>query len=357
MATQRSGGRASMADVGRLANVSAQTVSRYFTGTGYVSSETRERIAAAIDELSYVPNLSARSLRTQRSNTVGVLSMGALNYGGAAVLTGLGAAAREADVMLMISQLDLDFEAKGWEGQARRALDHFRSVQADGVVLSAPIPDVDRVLEGWDEQTPVITVSELPWSQSRSAGAHSHAAGLEGTRYLISLGHRDIIHLVGPATRNEAVERERGYSDAMVEAGLRPQVYRGATDWSPRSGHAIGATIDPASFTAVFASNDEIALGFMSALEHRGFRAPRDFSIVGVDDMPTAAFFSPALTTMRLDFRSLGETTFRLLHHQIVTGEQITHHTVEPELIVRESTAPPARPGGRQASGAERDVP
>lgn len=338
MATQRSGGRASMADVGRLANVSAQTVSRYFTGVGYVRAETRERIAAAIEQLSYVPNLSARSLRTQRSNMVGVLSMGALNYGGAAVLTGLGAAAREADVMLMISQLDLDFEAKGWEGQARRALDHFRAVQVDGVVLSAPIPDVDRVLEGWGDATPVITVSELPWSQTRSAGAHSHAAGLEGTRYLISLGHRDIIHLFGPSTRNEAVERERGYRDAMAEAGLEPRVVRGATDWSPRSGFAAGQSVDPTSFTGVFASNDEIALGFLSAMEHRGFRAPTHFSIVGVDDMPTAEYFSPALTTMRLDFRSLGETTFRLLHHQITTGEQTTHLTVEPELIVREST-------------------
>lgn len=125
----------------------------------------------------------------------------------------------------------------------------------------------------------------------------------------------------------------------MAEAGLEPRVVRGATDWSPRSGFAAGQSVDPTSFTGVFASNDEIALGFLSAMEHRGFRAPTHFSIVGVDDMPTAEYFSPALTTMRLDFRSLGETTFRLLHHQITTGEQTTHLTVEPELVVRESTA------------------
>jgi len=342
-ARQGAGARPSMADVGRLANVSTQTVSRYFTGVGYVRTETRERIATAIEQLGYIPNLSARSLRTQRSNTVGVLSMGALNYGGAAVLTGLGAAAREADVMLMISQLDLDFEAKNWESEARRALDHFLSVQVDGVVLSAPIPDVDLLLTGWNRATPVITVSERPWSEEGSAGAHSHAAALGATRYLIELGHRRIVHIAGPSTRNEALEREQGYRDAMAEAGLMPQVLTGARDWSPVSGQRAGHAVDPASFTAAFASNDEIALGFMNALELRGLRAPVDYSIVGVDDMPTAAYFSPALTTMRLDFFGLGKATFQMLRHQIVTGDRAAHFTLDPELVVRASTAPLAR--------------
>ena len=114
-----------MADVGKLANVSSQTVSRYFTGVGYVGAETRERITAAIDELGYVPNQSARALRTRRTNSVGVLTMGAFTYGSSGVLTGLGLAARAADVTLTIAALDLDFEAKNWEVEARRALIHF----------------------------------------------------------------------------------------------------------------------------------------------------------------------------------------------------------------------------------------
>ncbi|WP_406246707.1 LacI family DNA-binding transcriptional regulator [Microbacterium sp. M] len=343
MTTQRTPARPSMADVGRLAKVSTQTVSRYFTGVGYVRAETRERIAAAIDELGYIPNLSARSLRTQRSNIVGVLSMGALNYGGAAVLTGLGQAAREAEVMLMISQLDLDFEAKNWEADARRAMDHFLSVQVDGVVLATPIPDVDRLLTGWNQATPVLTVSERPWTDESSASAHSRAAGAEATRYLIGLGHRRIVHIAGPATRNETFEREHGYLEAMAEAGLEPSVLSGATDWSPVAGRDAGLAIDPTSFTAAFAANDEIALGFMNALEERGLRAPDDYSIVGVDDMPTAAYFSPPLTSMRLDFRGLGAATFRMLHHQILTGEHAAHYELEPELVIRASAAAPAR--------------
>lgn len=327
-----------MADVARLADVSTQTVSRYFTGVGYVRTETRERIAAAIEELGYVPNQSARTLRTSRTNSVGVLTMGAFNYGKAGVLTGLGVAALEAGVTLTIAALDLDFEAEGWESEARRALDHFKSVQVDGVVVSTPLPDVGKLLADWDQSTPLITVSELPSADKSSAGTHSHAAGLEATQHLIGLGHRDIVHVAGPSTRNEARERERGYRDAMLGAALVPQVLHVA-DWSSMSGFRAGELADPATFTAVFAANDEIALGFMSAMERRGLRAPGDFSIVGVDDMPTAAFFSPPLTTMRMDFRALGIATFKMLRHQILTGERGQHYVVEPVLVVRDSTA------------------
>ena len=331
-----------MADVGRLANVSTQTVSRYFTGVGYVKAETRERITAAIEELGYIPNQSARTLRTSRTNSVGVLTMGAFSYGSAGVLTGLGFAAREADVTLTIAALDLDFEAKGWEAEARRALAHFKSVQVDGVVVSTPLPGIDAVLQDCDQSTPLITVSELRADEG-SAGTHSHAAGWEATTHLIGLGHRNIIHIAGPETRNEARERERGYRDAMKNAGLRPQVISAARDWSSVSGYEAGALAEPSTFTAVFAANDELALGFLSAMEKRGVRAPQDFSIVGVDDMPAAAFFSPPLTTMRLDFRALGIATFKMLHQQILTGEPAHHYVVEPELVIRDSTgaAPP----------------
>ncbi|MFF2315196.1 LacI family DNA-binding transcriptional regulator [Arthrobacter sp. NPDC058097] len=344
MAKARTGTRPSMADVGRLANVSTQTVSRYFTGVGYVRAETRERIAAAIEELGYVPNQSARALRTSKTNSVGVLTMGAFNYGSSSVLTGLGFAAREANVTLTIAALNLDFEAKNWEAEARRALAHFKSIQVDGVVVSTPLPGVEKLLAHWDQATPLITVSELPSSDEGSAGTHSHAAGWQATRHLIELGHRDILHVAGPSTRNEAHERARGYRDAMESAGLSPQVLNVAKDWSSVAGYRAGESADPRTFTAAFAANDELALGFMSAMEKRGLRAPRDFSIVGVDDMPAAAYFSPPLTTMRLDFQALGIATFKMLHHQIATGEAAEHYTVEPELVIRESTSRQTRP-------------
>lgn len=337
--TRSTAGRPSMADVGRAARVSAQTVSRYFTGTGYVSAQTKERIAAAVDELGYRFNQSARNLRTRRSDTVGVLALGALNYGSAGVLTGLSRAAREADYTLSIIELDLDYDAGDWQDEAQRSIDHFLSIPVDGIVLSTPVQGADDLVASIGAETPIITVSELPPSIDASASTHSHAAGLDGTRHLLSLGHRRILHVAGPGTRNEAVERERGYRDAMSEAGVEPDVLDVSTDWSSVSGFRAGEVADPARFTAVFAANDELALGFMSAMERRGLRAPYDYSIVGVDDMPVAAYFSPPLTTMRLDFRALGADTFRMLHHEIRTGQRPTHLVVEPQLIVRGSTA------------------
>ncbi|WP_353808711.1 LacI family DNA-binding transcriptional regulator [Agromyces sp. SYSU T00194] len=336
--TTPTGRRPSMADVARLAGVSTQTVSRYFTGTGYVGDDTRERVASAIDELGYRRNLSARNLRSAHTNTVGVLTMGALNYGSASVLTGLSLAAREAEYTLSISQLDLDFEAIGWEAEARRALDHFVSIPVDGIIVSTPIRDADAILREIERTTPVLVVSERPILPEHAATMHSYTAGYQATRHLVELGHRDILHVAGPGTRNEAQAREEGYRDALSEAGLTPQVAGDATDWNAGSGHRAGATVDPAAFTAVLAANDELALGFMSAMDRRGLRAPDDYSIVGIDDMPSAAYFSPPLTTMRLDFRSLGANTFRMLHEEIMTGVAPHHFVLEPELVVREST-------------------
>jgi DNA-binding LacI/PurR family transcriptional regulator len=171
---------------------------------------------------------------------------------------------------------------------------------------------------------------------------HSYVAGLEATRYLISLGHTKIMHVAGPRSRNEGVERERGYGDAMRESGHVPNVAKSALDWSPSSGLAAAQACDPASFTAVFCANDEIALGFLHGMAERGYAAPRDFSIVGVDDMPTAAYFSPPLTTMRMDFVRLGAMAFAMVRDKIMTGVSRPHPLADPVLVIRESTAPVA---------------
>lgn len=334
--------RASMADVARLAGVSSQTVSRYFTGVGYVRDATRDRIAAAIDELGYRPNQAARNLRSRRSNSVGVLLVGTLNYGAVGGLSGLSEAAREAGVMLPISHVALDFEAKNWRTESERAIEHFLSAQVDGIIVSTVIPGVAELISP-DAATPVLAISELAGSEYASVRMHSYVAGVIATRHLIEQGHRRIVHVAGPRTRNEAVERERGYRDAMAEAGLEPRVLDGALDWDAEAGRAAATRVDPSSFSGVVAANDEIALGFMSAVARAGRFAPTDYSIVGVDDMPEAAYFWPPLTTVKLDFHRLGREAFRLLRHMIDTGEPVGHVDLEPELVLRESTGAPAQ--------------
>lgn len=333
-----------MADVGRSAGVSAQTVSRYFSGAGYVSDETRRRIAAAVEELGYRPNRAAGSLRARRTGTIGVLSVGELVHGSAQILTGLSHGARDLGQTLMHAQVDVGFEPQGWQGEARRAIDHFLSVPVDGIIASASIPGVDEALDVARDYVPVVNLSERPGSIADSVSTHSFTAGLDGTRHLIELGHVAIVHVAGPVTRNEALERERGYREAMEQAGLTPLVLGAARDWTSAPGYEAGRTIDPDSFTAVFAANDELALGFMSAMEQTGRKAPADYSIVGVDDMPAAAYFSPPLTTMRLDFQGVGRASLAMMHEMIRTRGSAPRRVIEPELVLRRSTAPsPAR--------------
>lgn len=345
MATVRAGARPSMADVGRAAGVSAQTVSRYFSGNGYVGSETRRRIADAVESLGYRQNRAAGSLRARHSGVIGVLTVGELVHGSAQILTGLSHAARGLDQMLMISQVDVGFEGDGWQREVARAVDHFLSAPVDGIIVSASIPGVDEALDAARRLVPVVNLSERPRQSTGAVSTHSFTAGLEGTRHLLGLGHRAVVHVAGPASRNEAAERERGYRAAMEEAGLEPVVLGEARDWSSTSGAAAAESVEPGTFTAVFASNDEIALGFLSVTERRGLVAPRDFSIVGVDDMPVAAYFSPPLTTMRLDFQGVGRTTLEMLHAMIRSGEEPARRIIEPELVVRESAAPRALGG------------
>jgi DNA-binding LacI/PurR family transcriptional regulator len=333
--------RPSMADVGRLADVSAQTVSRFFTGTGYVSAETRTRIEAAVAELGYRPNSLARAFRANRTKTIGVMTMGTMNYGVTATYAGLASAAHATDYSIVISHIDADIDDPGALDEARRVLDSLQSLQVDGIILATQYRGADDLLEGISERLPVVTLSGRPRPTADTAALDSHQAALLATRHLIGLGHERILHIGGPQNRNESVERERGYAEAMSEAGLQAPATVPGTSWGAETGHRAGLTVDPASFTAVFAANDAIALGFLSAMRTRGRTAPHDFSIVGIDDMPETAFYSPPLTTMRMDFDELGVVAFDMIRRHIETGERVDLTVLPSKLVVRESTAPP----------------
>lgn len=332
-----------MADVGRLAGVSAQTVSRYFTGSGYVGAQTRERIEAAIAELDYRLNQSARSLRVNSTGTIGVLTTGPSLYGSWSVLSGLNQAAARAGYSLLTVQLEADPAGAGTPEWMHRALDRFLSARVDGIVVSSSHPGIEDLLERVWEQVPVVILSGRSWPLADSATVDSYQAGLLATEHLLTLGHRRVLHLAGPEGVNESHERERAYLDAMAAAELPAlPVLRG--DWSAASGATIGERVDPDSFTGVFSGNDQMALGFMSALRSRGRVAPGDYAIVGVDDMPDARFYSPALSSVSMDFAGLGRTGFEMILHRVRSGERTPRRVIRPELIVRESSN--AGPGG-----------
>lgn len=330
-----------MADVGRRAGVSAQTVSRFFSGTGYVSEHTRQQIADAVAALDYVPNRAAGSLRAQRTNIIGVLNVGELNYGAAQILGGLSAAAHSTNRTLMIAEVDPDLDDEDWGTDVGSAIDTFLSAPVDGIIVSTALQGVDELLSVARSRVPVVNLSERPRAVSPSIVSHPSSVGYDATRHLLELGHERIAHIVGPRSRNEAIDRERGYLQAMSEAGLSPMVLEGATDWWATSGAAAADRLERLDATGIFASNDELALGFMSRMESRGLHAPTDYSIIGVDDMPAAAFFSPPLTTIAIDFDAIGKEAMRTALHIIGTGEPQQLPMTPVELRVRASTAPP----------------
>lgn len=332
--------RPKMSDVGRLAGVSAQTVSRYFTGSGYVGADTRRRIEAAINELEYTFNESARNLRLQSTQTIGVLTTGPSVYGSWSIQTGLLQAADAAHYALITSRVEVEPDDPAAESAVHEALLRL-TARVDGIVVSTPYLGIEEMLEKVWERVPLVILSGRAAPIADSATVDSHAAGLLAINHLIELGHRRILHIAGPESRNESHERERGYTDAMTNAGLTPlPSVRG--DWSAASGEAASHATDPTSYTAVFSANDQMALGFMSTERKRGRVAPRDYSIVGVDDMPDTRYFEPALTTVYMDFEGLGRAGIQMLLERLQTGKRIPKTVIEPSLVIRDSTAAPA---------------
>lgn len=330
-------GRPLMVDVGRLAAVSAQTVSRYFNG-GYVGADTRERIERAIAELGYRRNAAARQLKSNRADAIGVIAMGPPNFGLWSILEGMTAGVREAGFTLVIGQLDIQTDRSDSVSEIAAAVDQLLRADVDGVIVGSPLPRGEELLDELLGAVPVVVVSERPNSTDNSVRVDSYQAGTLAMDHLLGLGHTRIFHIAGDPATIEAAEREASYRDAMERHGLRPLPSEG-TDWSADAGWEIGKVADPSDFTAVFSANDALASGFMSAMRDRGLEAPRDYSIVGIDNMPESRFYVPPLTTVTLDFRALGEAAVEMMLQKIREGGSPPQRTLHPELMVRNSTA------------------
>lgn len=341
--TNRPRRRASMSDVGRTAHVSAQTVSRYYTG-GYVSPETRLRIESAVEKLGYRHNRLPRIMLAETTDTVGFLSMGPLNYGNSGIMTGIGRAARAEGQTLITTQIELDPASPDASAVVLQALESLLSMRVDGIIVGTPYLGLETVLSAAAKSIPIISLSEEVTPGVDSVHADSYGAARLAMRHLIALGHERILHLAGPANRTEAAERERGYRDALAEADLTPLAPRRCDEWDAASGARCANGLDLSTFTAVFAANDEIALGFMSELRKRGHEATRDYSIIGIDDMPESQYFAPPLTSARLDFEQLGEVALYKLLHRVRDSGAGPHQTIASTLTVRESTAEPDPP-------------
>jgi DNA-binding LacI/PurR family transcriptional regulator len=326
-----------MADVASRAGVSVMTVSRVLNGFPGVADPTRRRVEKAIAALGYQANTAARVLAGGRSRTIGVVAVESQHFGPAHVLFGIEAAAHAAGHLLTFVTLDSTGDGMG------ATLDRLRASHAEGVIVVAPVRGVLDALTRVHDGLPLVVVGGDTTLHAPTVAIDQRAGARRATEHLLELGHRSVHHVRGPGNWVDAAGRVRGWSDALRAAGV-PRVEPLAGDWSAAGGYGAGRRLaqDP-DVTAVFAANDQTAIGVLRAMHEAGRRVPDDVSVVGFDDIPEATYTVPALTTVRQDFGEVGRCCVDLLLALADGSDPTRHAVVAAELIARESTAPPAR--------------
>jgi DNA-binding LacI/PurR family transcriptional regulator len=343
-----------MSDVAARAGVSHQTVSRVVNGHPHVAPATRQRVQQAIEELGYRPNTAARALVTGSTRTLGLVLSHINQYGPAQTLLGLEQAARAAGYSLSVAILDDDSEVT-----MREAVDRFVAQSVDAVVALSTYGQAVESLRRFEVPIPLIAVQVGRDERRPTVWVAQEAGAALATRHLLELGHRTVHHVAGPRDSLEARARVVGWRRELVAAGAEvPEVLSG--DWWPSSGYAAGRELAARiradrsggpEVTAVFLANDQMALGLLNALHGEGLSVPGDVSVVGFDDVPEAAYYTPPLTTVRQDFAELGRRGVELVLARL-RGEEHQPEPVPPQLVVRSSTGPPSSPKTRRRAPA-----
>lgn len=330
---------ASIRDVAHVADVSYQTVSRVLNGHPSIRPATKQRVLDAMAELHYRPNQAARALVTSRSRTLGVVLGSRGEYGPTSSLAALEDAAREHGYWVNSAYLrDTRPETIG------AAVEHLRRQSVEGIIVHAPQVRAFDVLAGLDIDVPYLGLHSAQRGIAEIAEDQVRGARL-ATEHLISLGHVDIVHVAGPQDWIEAESRMRGYLHALSDADLptRPPILG---DWTADFGYRAAMELSHRrDFTAVFAANDEMALGLMHGFRDAGVDLPQELSVVGFDDIPVARHGWPPLTTVHQHFAGLGERAVRALLQMIGVPDAAQQSPpvtdIEPRLVVRESSARP----------------
>ena len=323
---------ANIFDVARLAGVSHQTVSRVINGHLSVRPQTRERVEEAIKQLRYRPSTAARALVTRRSRNLGLIMPGSAVFGPSSTVLGFTRAARAARYTVSITSV---FEPE--EESVRAATESLLSQHVEAILVVA---DDRRVLEAAGRielEVPLVAVDSTRRVGASAVSIDQYGAARMATEFLVSLGHTRILHLAGPASSTDGGERERGWRDVLAEHGLAssPPLFG---DWTPDSGYGLVAGAVGRGFTAIFSANDQMALGAMHALADAGLEVPADVSIVGFDDIPEAAHFSPPLTSVHQDFDQLGGDLMTTVL-AVLDDQRLDLPARVPTLVERASTA------------------
>jgi LacI family transcriptional regulator len=321
---------ATIRDVARRAQLSVATVSRALNGFDNVSEKAKEQVEQAARELGYIPHAGARSLSLARTNAIGVVLPDLHGEFFSEIVRGMDREASRRGYLLLLSNLH------GSPEQASLALRAMRG-RVDGLIVMAPQLSVGDLAAALPGGIPSILINTRGGSGSQAAIHLDNAAGARAVvDHLAALGRRRLVHVAGPEGNIDADERAAAFRSACVERGLDCEVLRGDFD-EPSGERLVEALIRKRHrFDAVFAGNDNMAIGALQALRSAGANVPTDVAVAGFDDIPLASHLG--LTTVRVRIAQLGERALTRLLDSLGSGGAGGDELHAPELVVRATT-------------------
>lgn len=343
---------ATMKDVALRAGVSVTTVSHVVNGTRHVSDEVRRRVERVMDDLGYRPNVLARGLRRGEATLLGLVVPDATNPYFAEIARAVADACADEGYAVIVCNSD------GRRDREKRAVEVLASNRVGGIFLvNVGVTERDAALfEGLD--IPLVMLDrEIPGIAVDSIQIDNAHGGCQATEHLLALGHRRIACIAGPSQVSPSADRVTGYRQALEASGIAFDpglVLRG--DFTPPSGYTCARQlmVREERPTAIFACNDLMAFGAITALAEAGVSVPGDISVVGFDDIPLAAYFNPPLTTVAQPRVEMGRTAARLLLERMRDGTLPRRRPVlmNTTLVVRRSSGAPGGKGPFVAEGA-----
>ena len=346
--------RITIREVAREAGVSVATVSRALNGNGSASEETCRRIRDVAERLRYAPNESARALIRSRTQTLGVLLPELHGEFFSEVIRGIEQRARLAGFHLLVSSFHSD------RGEMEATLRAMRG-RVDGLILMCPATDARDLLANLAGRLPAVMLNapRLAGIPCATLSVDNVGGARAMMRHLIRLGHRRIAMIRGAEGNHDALERTRGYRDALRAAAraVDPALERPG-DFTEDAGYrATEALLDMRRRPdAIFAANDAMAVGALGALRDAGVRIPDDIALTGFDDIPIARYLTPPLTSVHVAIDDLGRRATDLTLAALDAGARMTtgHHVLRSTLVVRSSCGAGAgrktRPAARRAT-------
>jgi LacI family transcriptional regulator len=340
-------------DVAREAGVSIATVSRALNDSAVVSEATRRLVREVAERLNYWPNGAARSLITNRTQAIAVMLPDLFGEFYSEILRGMDMTTRKAGLHLLVSSSHAD---------ADELVAGLRSTRGriDGLIVMAPDLDAGPAIRSLATDLPLVLIDPgKGFEACDSVGIANQAGALGVVRHLISLGHRQVATITGPARNADARQRLEGYRAALRAAGIeRAADYEIPGDFTEPYGYAAGArllALDPRP-TAVFAANDYMAIGVMGALSDARVRVPEDIAVVGFDDIAMARYLNPPLTTVHVDAYRLGERAVEMLVESPRSrlGRHPRHEVLATTLVVRSSCGSSSALQARGGMGRQR---